>query len=352
VTASQAIILVAFAVAVLSVALTGFVRRYALKTGLLDQPNARSSHVQPTPRGGGIGIVVASMLGAVVLSWLGFIETRLAAALLVGGAMIAGVGFIDDRKGVPALVRLVIHVAAAAIAVILIRGVPALDLGPAHYDLGLAGSVLAVVCLVWTINLFNFMDGIDGIAGSEAVFVTFAAAALMTFSQGFSGPAAMSLAIGAAASGFLLWNWPPARIFLGDVGSGYLGYAIGLVALAAAKQGELQAIPSLILGGIFFVDATLTLVRRLARGESAHQPHRTHAYQWLAVRWASHLRVTLLVTIVNVFWLLPFAYWATVRTEYALWSLLALVPIVIGCFFIGSGAAEARVSERSRRTFY
>lgn len=339
-TPSQAITLVALAVAALSVALTGFVRLYALKTQLIDQPNDRSSHSRPTPRGGGLSIVLASMLGAAILSWLGFIEHRLLAALLVGGATIAGVGFVDDRKGVRPVVRLIVHFLAAAAAVALIRGTPTLELGHLHFELGFAGSILAVVCLVWTINLFNFMDGIDGIAASEAVFVTFASAALMMALQGISGPAVMSLIVGAASSGFLVWNWPPARIFLGDVGSGYLGYSIGLLALAAAKQGDLQVIPSLILGGVFFVDATLTLVRRLARGEPAHQAHRTHAYQWLAVRWASHVRVTLLVLAVNVVWLLPFACWAALHEEHAPWTLLALLPIAIGCLFIGSGAAR------------
>lgn len=336
----KTITLIAFAVAALSVALTGFVRLYALKTQLIDQPNDRSSHSRPTPRGGGVSIVLASMLGAAILSWLGFIEHRLLAALLVGGAMVAGVGFVDDRKGVRPLVRLLVHFLAAATAVALIGGTPTLELGHLHFEFGLAGSVLAVVCLVWMINLFNFMDGIDGIAASEAVFVTFSAAALMLLLQGSGGPAAMSLVVGAASAGFLVWNWPPARIFLGDVGSGYLGYAIGLIALAAAKQGELQPIPSLLLGGVFFVDATLTLVLRLARGERAHQAHRTHAYQWLAAHWASHLRVTLLVLGVNVVWLLPFACWAALHEEHALWTLLALVPIVIGCLFIGSGAAR------------
>lgn len=339
-TQSQTIALTAVAVAALSFALTGVVRLYALRTGLIDQPNVRSSHSRPTPRGGGISIVLASMLGAALLSWLGFIESRLLAALLVGGALIAGVGFVDDRKGVPPLVRLLVHVVAASSAVALIGGMPVLEFGHRHFEVGLAGSVLAVVCLVWTINLFNFMDGIDGIAASEALFVTFAAAALMLLLQGIGGTAAMSLVVGAASAGFLAWNWPPARIFAGDVGSGYLGYAIGLVALAAARQADLQAIPSLLLGGVFFVDATLTLLRRLARGEPAHQAHRTHAYQWLAVRWASHLRVTLLVLAVNVVWLLPFAYWAALRPEHALWTLLALLPIVIGCLYIGSGRKQ------------
>jgi Fuc2NAc and GlcNAc transferase len=337
VTPSQTITLIAFAVAAVSVALTGFVRRYALKTELIDRPNDRSSHSRPTPRGGGIAVVIASMLGAAILSWLGLIEYRLLGALLVGGALVAGIGFVDDRKGVRPLMRLIVHILAASTAVVLIGGTPTLDLGHLHFALGWAGSALAVVCLVWTINLFNFMDGIDGIAASEAVFVTFAAAALMMLLRGSGGAAAMSLALGAASAGFLVWNWPPARIFLGDVGSGYLGYAIGLIALAAAKHGELQVIPSLLLGGVFFVDATLTLVRRLARGEPAHQAHRTHAYQWLAVRWASHVRVTLLVFGVNVLWLLPLACWAALHEEHALWTLFALAPLALACLLIGSG---------------
>lgn len=333
---------VALCAFLLSVALTSAVRRYALRTNLLDEPNARSSHSRATPRGGGLGIALASMVGLVALWCFDLIELRALAGFLSGGALIATIGFLDDRKGVAAVVRLAVHVAAACIGVSLLGGVPQIELGSLRFELGAGGFVLSVVCLVWMTNLFNFMDGIDGIAGSEAVFVMFAGAALMILLNGSSGFAAICLVFGAASLGFLVWNWPPARIFMGDVGSGYLGYCIGLAALAAAKGRELQVIPFLILGGVFFVDATLTLLRRLARGEPAHQAHRTHAYQLLAVRWASHLRVTLLVSSVNLLWLLPFAYWATVRKEYALWSLLSLVPVAIGCLSIGSLAAESR----------
>jgi glycosyltransferase WbpL len=333
---------VALCVLLLSVSLTWAVRRYALRTNLIDEPNARSSHTRATPRGGGLGIVVASMIGTFALWRFDLVEFRLFAAFVLGGALVATIGFLDDRKGVAAIVRLGVHVAAACIGVSLIGGVSHIELGSVRFDLGLSGFVLAVVCLVWTINLFNFMDGIDGIAGSEAVFVTFASAAMMILLNGVSGSASICVVVGAASLGFLVWNWPPARIFMGDVGSGYLGYCIGLTALAAAKENVLQVIPFLLLGGVFFVDATLTVVRRLARGERVHQAHRTHAYQWLAAHWASHLRVTLLVLSVNLLWLLPFAAWAALCKEYALWALLALVPIALGCFFIGSGAAESR----------
>jgi Fuc2NAc and GlcNAc transferase len=333
---------IALAVIAISFALTGLVRRYALRTKLLDEPNARSSHTRATPRGGGIGIVVASMLGACALWGFGIGDVRLLAALLIGGGLVAAIGFVDDRKGVAASIRLAIHVLAAVIAVALLGGVSTLELGPVRFEAGLVQSGLAVVTLVWLTNLFNFMDGIDGIAATEAVFVTLASALLIALTRGITATGALSVVVAAASFGFLAWNWPPARIFMGDVGSGYLGYVIGLIALAAAKTGDLQFIPYLILGGVFFVDATLTLVRRLARGEPAHQAHRTHAYQWLAVRWASHLRVTLLVWSVNLFWLLPFAYWAAARMEHALWALSALVPIAIGCLLIGSGAAQGR----------
>lgn len=333
--------LIALGVLVVSVSLTGVVRAYALRTSLLDVPNSRSSHTRSTPRGGGLSIVIASMTGSFVMWCLGLLESTLLAALVVGGVFIAGIGFLDDRRGVSPLARLLVHVAASVAGVSLIGGIQFLDVGTARIELGLIGSPLAVVCMVWLTNLFNFMDGIDGIAASEASFVSLASATLMIMFFGFCGPAALGIAIGSASLGFLVWNWPPARIFMGDVGSGYLGYAIGILALSAAKFEALGAIPSLILGGVFFVDATATLVRRALRGEAVSQAHRTHAYQWMARRWGSHLKVVLVVLALNFAWLLPLAVWSLRSRENSVWMLvLALLPIVIGCYAIGAGRPE------------
>ena len=204
--------------------------------------------------------------------------------------------------------------------------------------LGWAGTVLATLGIVWFLNLFNFMDGIDGIAASEAIFVAAGGALL---SPGAAGVAAAGSVFAACCGGFLLWNWPPAKIFLGDVGSGYLGYVIAVLALAATHDNPVAGWVWLILGGVFFVDATLTLLRRLRRGERVYQAHRSHAYQHLARRWGSHLRVTVAVLMVNVGWLLPCAALAAWHPAYAaVVAALAFVPLVALARAGGSGRGE------------
>ena len=181
-------------------------------------------------------------------------------------------------------------------------GLPPLAIGHSVVNLGWAGHGLALLGIVWTLNLFNFMDGIDGIAASEAVFIS-CSGALLSFIHGQSGQIlVLGLTFGSAALGFLLWNWPPATIFMGDVGSGYLGYVISVMALVAARDNPAAVLIWLILGGVFFVDATVTLLRRAIRRERLHQAHRCHAYQRLARQWGSHRRVTITVMLLNLGW--------------------------------------------------
>jgi Fuc2NAc and GlcNAc transferase len=181
------------------------------------------------------------------------------------------------------------------------------------------------------------MDGTDGMAASEAIFVVCAGGLL----GGDREVAAAAVVLACACLGFLRWNWPPARIFMGDVGSGYLGYAIAVLALAAASDNPVALWVWLILGGVFFVDATVTLARRLVRGERVYQAHRSHAYQWLARRWGSHLRVTLAVLIVDMVWLLPCAAFAELHPSYAgATTLIALTPLVVLAITAGSGRRE------------
>jgi len=205
------------------------------------------------------------------------------------------------------------------------------------------GYVLAVLSIVWTLNLFNFMDGIDGIAASEAVFICGSAWMLSLLPAGAAGSVgALALIFCAACLGFLVWNWPPARIFMGDVGSGYLGFVIAVLAIAADHDDPAAPWPWLILGGVFFVDASVTLVHRALRGERVYEAHRTHAYQWLARRWG-HRRVTVSVGLVNVLWLLPCAAFATLHPARAIWVLIvAFVPLIGIAVAAGAGRAEAR----------
>lgn len=324
-----------------AVFLTAVARKLAISNGLFDVPNERSSHVAPTPRGGGIAIAIATSASWLVALLRGVSEESFLLGLVLGGMIVAFVGYLDDRFQLSAGIRLTAHFGAAIWVLYWLGGVPPIQVGPVLVDLGLAGYPIGCLGIVWTLNLFNFMDGIDGIAASEAIFVVFAGS-FLAISTGDPSPVAiLGASFGAACCGFLLWNWPPAKIFMGDVGSGYLGYAIAVLALTDAIEHGASLWIWLILGGVFFVDATVTLVRRLARGERAHQAHRTHAYQWLSRRWGSHRKVTLAVLAVNVFWLLPLAWTATRFPGEAYWlAIVALLPLVVAALLAGAGRPE------------
>jgi Fuc2NAc and GlcNAc transferase len=282
---------------VAAVVLTGLVRRHAVRHGLIDVPNERSSHVTPTPRGGGLAIVVVTLSGAVVLAGTGVLRSAVAVAVL-GGALVAWVGWLDDRRGVPAAIRVLAHFAAAAWALWWLGGMPMLIVGRESVSLGAFGWLLAAVAIVWAVNLTNFMDGIDGLAGTEAATVSLTAAALLAAAD--PGVAALAAVTGAAALGFLGWNWQPARVFMGDVGSGFLGYLLAVLGVASENHGTLPVGIWILLYMVFAVDGTITLLRRAARGERWYAAHRSHAYQRAAQAGWSHARITLAVFALNV----------------------------------------------------
>jgi len=312
-----------------------------LARGLLDSPNQRSSHVRPTPRGGGIAIVLVSLAVMVALAWSGVMDVALFRAL-AGGAAIALVGHLDDRGRIGIAGRFAVHVAAASWATWCLGGMTELDWNGSVIRLGFWGPVLSVLCIVWALNLFNFMDGIDGIAASEAVFMA-GAGGLLAYMAGLTtGISAVGLAIAAPSLGFLWSNWPPARIFMGDVGSGFLGFVLAVLALGAARENAIMLPVWFILGGVFIVDATLTLLRRLARRERFYEAHRSHAYQWLARRWNSHLRVTAVCVALNVLWLAPWAWMCVRHPAHAGWYVVAaLGPLILLAALAGSGRRES-----------
>jgi Fuc2NAc and GlcNAc transferase len=273
---------------------------------------------------------------------MGVIQTHIVIALSGGGIAIAAVGLLDDQFRLSASVRLSVHFAAALWALVWLNGLPPMQVGEQVIVLGRGGYLLGALGIVWTLNLFNFMDGIDGIAASEAIFVVCGGILLALVNDGGHSHSAIGLAFVAACCGFLLWNWPPARIFMGDVGSGFLGYIVAVLAVIEAHESSLALLVWLILGGVFFVDATVTLARRLLRGERLYEAHRTHAYQCLVRRWGSHRRVTLAVLAVNVFWLLPMAMFAARSPVHApLLLATALGPLIVLAFAVGAGASES-----------
>ena len=328
----------AFAIAMIA---TGLMLRYALQRRLIDVPNPRSSHSSPTPRGGGMAIVVAFLGAVLALAFTKHLDGKIALALAGGGGVIALIGFLDDRRTLSAGARFAVHVAAAALVVAVLGGIP----GPELANWGLhgvwLGATIAVLVLVWTTNLFNFMDGIDGIAGGEAVFIAGAGAWINWRHGGDAGLTVAMLSLGAATSGFLRWNWPPARIFMGDVGSGFVGFSLAVLGLAASTEGAIPIGAWAILGGAFLVDATVTLLRRIARGDRWMEAHRLHAYQHLARRYRAHLPVTGLVILINVVWLLP---WAIIAVKFPMRAPLffaaALAPLIVLALACGAGAEE------------
>jgi Fuc2NAc and GlcNAc transferase len=317
------------AVGLSSWAMTGWLRQYALKRRMVDVPNARSSHRVATPRGGGGAIVVAST-GA--LAWWSLSSgaggSTALAGVLAGGLVVAGIGFLDDHRHVPPSIRLVGHSLAAVLAVASL-GVTSLA--------GITGAGLAVFFVAWLINLTNFMDGIDGIAGVQTLTVCAAGAALSQVVAPGTGLWIEPAILGAASIGFLMWNWPPARVFMGDVGSGYVGFMVAVLTLRAALAAPELGWCWLILSGVFIVDATLTLARRIARRDRVFEAHRSHAYQHLALAWG-HRPVTLLVAAINVCWLTPVAVLVALnQVSGPAGLLLAYLPLIAGAVRFRAG---------------
>lgn len=317
---------------------TALVRRHALRNAILDVPNMRSSHVTPTPRGGGLAIVIAFMGALAFLVSVGFLQPSLAFVLVAGGGAVALTGYLDDRNTLPASIRICVHIVAAILAVMVLGGITEQTLRNMGLHGVWAGSLLGLMALTWSTNLFNFMDGIDGIAGSEAVFVAGAGALLNWRYGGDSGLTAAMVVLAAAALGFLVWNWPPASIFMGDVGSGFLGFTLAVLGLAASRHSVARIEVWMILSGVFVVDATVTLLTRVVRGDRWFEAHRQHAYQNLARRWKAHLPVTVLVIVINLFWLFPWAWIAALYPARAmLCAILALAPLIAIASLLGAG---------------
>jgi Fuc2NAc and GlcNAc transferase len=334
----RAAALTSLAAFVLAFVLTALVRRHAVAHGVLDIPNDRSSHRVPTPRGGGIAIALSTIAASTFLLWRGALDVPLYLALTGGGIVVAFVGYLDDRRPLSARIRLAAHLAAALWALVCLGGLPPMRFGDHIVSLGWAGYVVGALGIAWTVNLFNFMDGIDGIAASEAISIAWGAVLLALVMAQAVAMSAMAMAFGAVCCGFLVWNWPPAKIFMGDVGSGYLGYVLVVLALGASRGNPTALAVWVILGGVFFCDAFVTLMRRLARGERVYQAHRSHAYQYLARCWGNHRSVTLAVVCVNLLWLLPCAWWAAARPGIAGWIVLvAFLPLVLVVLVAGAG---------------
>lgn len=325
--------------------LAELVRRNAPALNLVQVPNSRSSHVIPTPSGGGVGIAIVGTLAGLALA-VGDAEVYFFSAIGLS-ALAAVMGLLDDRFELSARLRLALQCAIVVTLVALASPLPSLPtpFGSLPQPVLLLGLVL---CGVWWVNLFNFMDGIDGIAGTEAIFVLIGAVVLGLLAPDAAGLGAVSwwaLCVGAATAGFLVLNWPPARIFMGDAGSNYLAVVVFAVLLALLAAGLLTYPGAITLAALFVTDASVTLLRRMGYRQRWFAAHRLHAYQKLSRRWKSHRRVTLLYAAINTMWLYPLAYLVQFSPGIAWFSVLAAyLPLAVFCWAAGAGKPEPSTS--------
>jgi UDP-N-acetylmuramyl pentapeptide phosphotransferase/UDP-N-acetylglucosamine-1-phosphate transferase len=307
------------------------VRRWALRHHALDIPNQRSSHSRPTPRGGGLAVAVVTVLGWVALG-IAFQPAMCGSALwayALGAGMIALVSWFDDLYSLSPLARLAVHALAAFLAVFVLGYWQRIPL-PTGQNLGLgyAGPVITAVWIIGLTNAYNFMDGSDGIAAIQAV-VAAAGWACLGWLAGAQPVVNLSLLLAAASLGFLLHNWPPAGIFMGDVGSAFLGYSFAVLPLIALRENGPLAAASPLIGLLlvwpFVFDAALTFLRRLARGEHVLAPHRSHLYQRLIIAGYSHRFVLLLYGGLATVGVPTAILWLRHPTA-AFWATLAILP--------------------------
>ena len=329
--------------------LSAGVIRYGPRFGLLDTPVARSAHVAPKPLGGGAALAAPYFL--CVIWFVASAAISESALAYLGCLFIVVLGFSDDRWQLSSKVRLPVQFIVSVAAVRAI-GVDSVDFGFFSLSEPLTLSLLAVLSLVWLCNLTNFMDGIDGIAASQLLVTSLSCVVLLAGLEGGLDAAAgesgehdvvltLSVVLAASAAGFLLWNWSPASLFMGDAGSGFIGFALGLLALESLVTQRMSVWSWVLLLGVFIADTAVTLLVRIIRGERWYEGHSQHAYQILSRRLNSHPRVVGGVILINICWLLPLAWVAGILPHYGvLFATIGLAPLLLGCYRLGAGRAD------------
>ena len=318
-----------------SAILTGLFRWIAQRIPLIAVPVSRSAHSTPVPVAGGVSIVTLILL---VVAYSYFTD-RIPAnefAALMAGLVIAFIGIVDDIKQLDVRWRIPAQFLAAIYVVYCLGDVPAIDFGLFNLPESIVLNVLAVFALVWLLNLYNFMDGIDGIAATQLIAVNLVSLVIVINTDAVL--TLLSASFAAATGGFLLWNWAPAKIFMGDVGSSFIGFTLGVMALLSLFHGTMTIWTWLLLLGVFIVDATLTLFVRVMSGQRWHEGHASHAYQNAARRYKSHAKVTITVLLINLFWLGPLAWLSLQYPKMGLViTVIGLLPLLLLAKRFGAG---------------
>lgn len=304
-----------------------FIRKYAIAHSLMDVPNDRSSHIAPTPRGGGFAIVLTFCVSTFLMwFYLGHSGKEIL-ILLLPSVLIAFVGFWDDHGDLSPKIRLLFHFSASIIFLFGVSVMQQIESGSIIVTTILL--ILALFYLVWFINLYNFMDGINGIATLQAISI-FAALGLFFVLGGHDTLAILAFLLVAASLGFLVWNFPSAKLFMGDGGSGFLGFIIAAFAVSSISVDLKYFWIFNIMAMIFICDSTVTLMKRFIAGEAVLKAHKNHAYQIASRLTGTHYSVSTMVFAINCCWLFPVSYAVYVELVGGIVGVsIAAVPIII-----------------------
>ena len=335
------ILLILISISFLTFCGTFIMKRFLISKGLLVIPNLRSSHKKPKPQGGGLAVIIFLTLSLFFLNILGLIEIDQFLFFLVPGLFVAFIGFLDDFIGINPLIRLSVHFFSAFIGLYIIGTFPIISFYDQEFDLGIVGLGIGLLYVVWMTNLYNFMDGIDGFVSLEAISVLCCFSFISYFV--FSDPTFSFLlaVICSTIFGFLLLNFPKSQIFLGDVGSCFLGIITALISIHSSQNNPELFWSWLILLGFFIVDSTFTLFIRVFRKEKFYLPHSLHAYQKLTRKLKSHTKTSILLVCVNLFWLAPIAFLvALARIEGVSAILIAYAPLIILVYKLKAGIPD------------
>lgn len=311
---------------VLSCALVWCFQYYAHKKELIDHPNERSAHTTPTPRGAGMVFVGLWIIFAVLSYYRGFISLLQLFVFVPGGFLVSLIGYCDDTLHVPSIWRFLVQLSAAVMTLIALGGFPRLHIGVWLLHWGSLGSILSIIALIWSANLYNFMDGSDGMAGVEALFV-FGIGGYFIWNAGGQNLALLSWGVAALVAGFLVWNWPKAKVFMGDVGSTFLGFLVVAFALAGDRWYQVSPLLWLIPYGVFCYDATFTLVRRVIAGKPWDKPHREFAFHRANRAGFSHQQILWVVIVINT-GLMMAAYWLHKHPRYPVAVFVGSIMVV------------------------
>ena len=317
-----------------------FLKKYAPRLKLMAIPNERSLHREVTPQGGGIIIAIIFLIINLIIYLTGQMKTAEFLALFGGGLVMAFTGFLDDMFEIKRSIRFFIQFLAVGWGLYWVGGIPHPPFFDSEFALYALANAGAVVALVWFINSFNFMDGIDGLATSGATFFSLSIGGYFLW-QGIEPYGSLLVILAACSLSFLCFNWPPAKMFLGDAGSNFFGYLFGVMVLITVKNGNLSIWTWLIILAYLITDTTTTTFLRLCLVKGWYHTHRSHAYQNLARVLDNHKFVTCLITGINVFYLLPLAYLSIQYQQYAWLAFAASVIPILG-FVLKYGPLYAR----------